>query len=115
MVMPESEFVNVRRPSDAPFRVLPGDLVATKQPGYDLSLMRSLTTEGLTNPLVVEPLPGGRFKVVDGVKRLAVIRVLILNNKKVYDHLRRLARPASQVFSLIRCRISRAPSKPRSD
>jgi ParB-like nuclease domain len=101
----EPEYLTVRRRSDAPFRVLPIDLVSEEPQGYDLSLVRSMAVEGLTTPITVCPLPDGRFRVIDGSKRLAAIRVLVQMNKVVYDTLRRLWRPARQVFRLIYCRI----------
>ncbi len=101
--MPDPDYVTVRRASATSFGVLPDDLVSEDPRGYDLSLMRSLTAEGLATPISVRPLPGVRFKVVDGLKRLAVIRFLIRTNQSVYDAMRGLTRPARRVFALVRC------------
>jgi hypothetical protein len=111
-MMSDPKYVTVRRSSDAPFGVLPVDIVSEEPQGYDLSLMRSVTLEGLTTPITVRPLSGGRFKVVDGLKRLAVIRVLVRINKAVYDSLRGCTLPADQVFALVRCRIQPPPIRP---
>jgi hypothetical protein len=109
--MSDPDYVTVRRPVDTPFGVIPGDLVSEDPRAYDLSLMRNLAHEGLTTPFTVRPLPAGRFEVVDGVKRLAVIRILIRTNQEVYDALRGLMRPAIRVFALIRCRIQSPPTR----
>jgi ParB-like nuclease domain len=110
---PDPDYVTVRRLANTPFGVLPADLVAEVPAGYDLDLVRSVAHEGLTTPITVRPLPNGRFKVVDGLKRLAVIRMLIRINKVTYDTLRGVMRPARQVFALIHCRIQ-PPSKTHS-
>jgi hypothetical protein len=106
--MPDPNYVSVRRHSDEPFGVLVEDLESVKPTGYDLDMVRSLTMEGLTSPLVVLPLPGGRFRVVDGRKRLAAILLLIRSNKPIYDGLRCMMRPASRIFAILRCRIQTA-------
>jgi hypothetical protein len=62
----------------------------------------------------VTPLPGGRFKVVDGLKRLAAIRILVRTNHPAFDAVRGLMRPARGVFALVRCRVIRPP-KTESD
>ena len=103
--MADPDYISVRRPADAPFSVLPNDLVAGPSAGCELSLIRSLTTDGLDTPISVRPLADVRFEVVDGRKRLAAIRMLIRINQAVYDKLHGIARPASQVFALVRCRI----------
>lgn len=105
--MTDPDYVSVRRPSDAPFGVLPADLVAEAPRGYDLDLMRSVTLDGLETPITVRPAGGGLFKVIDGGKRLAVIRMLVRLNKMVYDGVRGFARPAKEVFALVRCRVQK--------
>jgi hypothetical protein len=106
-MMSDPDYVTVRRLSDTPFRVLPVDLVSEEPQGYDLSLVRSMAVEGLTTPIVVSPLPDGRFEVIDGSKRLAAIRILVRMNNVVYDALRGIWQPANRVFRLIYCRIQR--------
>jgi hypothetical protein len=108
--MAGSDFVTVRRPAGAAFGVLPEDLVTEPPPGYDLSLMRSLTSDGLVTPITVCPLGDGQFAVVDGKKRLAAVRMLMRINKLAYDNLRGLARPARRAFALLRCRMARPPA-----
>jgi ParB-like nuclease domain len=108
-MMSVPDYVTVRRLSDTQFGVLPNDLVSDEPAGYDLSLVRSVATEGLTTPIVVQPLPGGRFRVVDGSKRLAAIRILLRMNKRIYDRLRGLMRPAGRVFALVSCRVESPP------
>jgi hypothetical protein len=109
--VPDRKYVSVRRPVDAPFRVLTGDLVSEPPTGYDLSLISSMAREGLTSSISVLPLANGRFAVVDGKTRLAVIRHLIRANHLVYDAVRGILRPAKRVFAFLRCRIS--GSRPR--
>jgi hypothetical protein len=113
----DPDYVSVRRPADAPFGVipsdlLPGDQVRREPDGYDLALVRSVAHEGLTAPIEVQPIGGGRFRVVDGLKRLAAIRLLIRMNKVVYDAMRGIVRPARRVYSLVYCRIPRKASTP---
>ena len=105
--MPDADpdYVAVRRRATDPFRVLLEDLEAANPTGYDLEMVRSLTVEGLTTPLVVRPLPGGRFRVIDGLKRLAAIMVLIRADKPIYDVRRHILRPASRIFAMLRCRV----------
>ena len=107
--MADPDYISVRRPSDAPFRVLPDDLISEAPRSYDLALMRSLASDGLVTPITVRPLAGGRFRVVDGKKRLAAIGMLCKINKLAYDRLRGLARPARQVFAMVRCRLRPRP------
>jgi hypothetical protein len=109
--MPTRDYVTVRRLSAAPFGVIPDDLVSEEPSGYDLALARSVALEGLTTPITVLPLSDGKFRVIDGLKRLAAIRILIRMNKLIYDRVSGLVKPASQVFALIRCRIQR-PTTP---
>lgn len=105
--MTDPNYVSVRRPSNFPFGVLPADLVAETPRGYDLDLMRSVTLDGLETPITVRPVGGGLFKVIDGGKRLAVIGVLVRLNKMVHDAARGVARPAKEVFALVRCRVQK--------
>jgi ParB-like nuclease domain len=107
--MSDPEYVFVRRPAGEPFGVMPDDLIAEPPTGYDLSLMQSITNEGLVSPITVQPLSHGRFKVTDGQKRLAAIRILIRLNKMVYDNVSRILRPAKQVFAVLRCRVRGRP------
>ena len=111
--MPDSDtnYIKVRRLATEPFGVLVEDLESVTPTGYDLDLLRSLRDEGLISPLVVEPLPDGRFRVVDGRKRLAAILVLIRVDKPIHDILRQVFKPASRVFAMLRCRIQPAPPK----
>jgi hypothetical protein len=108
--MSAPDYVTVRRLSDTQFGVLPSDLVSDEPTGYDLSLVRSVAVEGLTTPIIVQPLPGGRFRVVDGSKRPAAIRILLRMNKLIYDRVRGLMRPASRVFALVSCRVQSPPT-----
>jgi hypothetical protein len=103
--MSTHDYVNVRRLSAAPFGVLPDDLVSEEPAGYDLALVRDVASEGLATPITVQPLADGRFRVIDGFKRLAAIRILIRMNNRIYDRVRGLKQPASRVFALISCRI----------
>jgi hypothetical protein len=107
--MSAPDYVTVRRLSDTQFGVLPNDLVSEEPAGYDLSLVRRVAVEGLATPIIVQPLPCGRFKVVDGSKRLAAIRILLRMNKLIYDRVRGLMRPASRVFALVSCRVQSPP------
>lgn len=106
--MPNPDFVTVRRSTTVPFGVLAEDLDMSKPTGYDLDMMRSLIQEGLTTPLVVEPIAGGRFRVLDGKKRLAAIQLLVRANKPVYDAIRCVMRPARRMFAILRCRVRTA-------
>jgi hypothetical protein len=106
-MMPDPNYVSVRRPVDAPFGVIPGDLVADAPDGYDLSLVRELTTEGQVVPIEVRPVADGTFEVTDGRKRLAAIQLLVRTNKLVFDRIRGFARPARKAFALVLCRIGR--------
>ena len=106
--MADPDFVTVRRSTTLPFGVLAGDLDTSETTGYDLDMMRSLTQEGLTHPLVVEPIAGGRFRVLDGHKRLAAIQILVRVNKPIYDVIRCVMRPASRMFAMLRCRVQTA-------
>src|SRR5437763_587110 len=108
--MSAPDYVTVRRLANAPFGVLPDDLVSEEPSGYDLVLVSSVALEGLATPITVQPLPDGRFRVVDGLKRLAAIRILVRMNKLIYDRVRGLTQPASRVFALISCRILRPPA-----
>jgi hypothetical protein len=109
--MTDPNFVTVRRPSDAPFSVMPADLICEPPEGYDLALMRDLAINGLDTPITVRPVANGLFRVVDGRKRLAAVRMLIRINKMVYDKVRGFARPATKVFALLRCRIRSRPAR----
>lgn len=108
--MSDSDYVTVRRRSGSIFRVLAEDLVSGPPDGYDLSLMRNITLDGLETPITVRPISDGRFVVLDGRKRLAAIRMLVKINKGVYDKLRGIVRPAKQVFALLRCRLRPCPA-----
>ena len=108
--MDGTEYISVRRLTDAPFGVLLEDLISDTPTGYDLSLMRRLTHYGLVTPLAVRPLTGGRFKVVGGLKRLAAVRMLVQTDKMVHDRSHGMARPAREVFALIRCRFQARPA-----
>jgi ParB-like nuclease domain len=102
--------VPIQRPTDSSFGILT-DLVVSDEPqGYDLSMVRSIADDGLITAITVEPIGNGRFKVVDGRKRLAAIQILVRINKLVYDNLRGLLRPAKQVYTFIRCRFLRRPA-----
>jgi hypothetical protein len=108
------DYISVRRPSAAPFGVLPDDLPSEAPAGYDLDLMRDITTNGLDHAIRVSPVGVGQFEVIDGLKRIAAIRMLIQINKMVYDKTRGFARPAKLVFALIRCRIGPRSATPRN-
>ena len=111
--MADPDYISVRRPTDAPFNVLAADLTCETPEGYDLPLMRSLTSDGLVTPITVEPLADGRFAVVDGRKRVAAIRMLVLIKKLTFDRLRGYARPTKKVFAMVRCRLRPRPAAPR--
>src|SRR5262245_1734375 len=49
---------------------------ARKERTVDRSLLASINAVGLLYPLLVDPLPDGKYDVVDGAQRLMAIREL---------------------------------------
>ena len=49
---------------------------ATEMPPADPSLMASVVKYGLNQPLLVMEMPGGRFRLLEGSRRLAAVKSL---------------------------------------